>query len=233
VAGVPGELERKRRPNPRGQGGRLRDELLNAASGLLAAGGRDTELTLRSVARAAGVAAPSVYQHFADLDELMLALVRHHLADLAAAIDAALDDAALDNASDQPASAALEVMAHAYVRWGLDHPGHYTVVFEGKVLRHLTYEQEAALLAGTDLFERFAMLTAAATGAIDAPIDPGTDPQLVATALWTCLHGLVALRIAKPAYPWPPLDEHVNAVLRQFTQHRVPDPPPGNHHAGA
>src|SRR6185437_6193275 len=78
-----------RRPNPRGQGGRLRDELLDAASGLLAVGGRDAELTLRSVARAAGVAAPSVYQHFADLDELMLALVRYHLADLAAAIEAA------------------------------------------------------------------------------------------------------------------------------------------------
>src|SRR5712691_7955762 len=80
----------RRTPNPRGQGGRLRDELLDAASGLLAAGGRDAELTLRSVARAAGVAAPSVYQHFADLDELMLALVRHHLADLATAIGNAL-----------------------------------------------------------------------------------------------------------------------------------------------
>jgi hypothetical protein len=28
------------------------------------------------------------------------------------------------------------------------------------------------------------------------------------------LHGLVALRIAKPAYPWPPLDEHLEGVLR-------------------
>ncbi|HET7015296.1 MAG TPA: WHG domain-containing protein [Streptosporangiaceae bacterium] len=202
-----------RRPNPRGQGGRLRDELLDAASGLLAVGGRDAELTLRSVARAAGVAAPSVYQHFADLDELMLALVRYHLADLAAAIDAALAPVA-----GQPATEQLEVMAHAYVRWGLDHPGPYTVVFEGKVLRHLTREQEAALLAGpvlaegddplstpAGLFERLARLTATATGA--------GNPQLTATALWTCLHGLVALRIAKPAYPWPPLDEHVGAVL--------------------
>lgn len=197
--------DRKRRPNPRGQGSRLRDELLDAASGLLLAGGRDTELTLRSVARSAGVAAPSVYQHFADLDELMLALVRYHLADLAAAIDTALVNTTLADAGDRPATGQLEVMARAYVRWGLDHPGPYTVVFEGKVLRHLTREQEAALLAGTDLFERLAALTAAATGT--------SDPQLVATALWTCLHGLVALRIAKPAYPWPPLDEHVAAVL--------------------
>jgi AcrR family transcriptional regulator len=191
----------RRRPNPRGQGGRLRDELLDAASGLLITQGPDAELTLRSVARAAGVAAPSVYQHFADLDELMLALVRHHLADLAGAVESALPPVA-----DRPAGEQLAVMARAYVRWGLDHPGPYTVVFEGKVLRHLTRDQEAALLAGTDLFERLITLTAAATEA--------TDPQLVATALWTCLHGLVALRIAKPAYPWPPLADHVDAVLR-------------------
>src|SRR5262249_3085145 len=158
--------------------GRLRDELLDAASGLLAAQGRDAELTLRSVARAAGVAAPSVYQHFADLDELMLALVRYHLADFAAAIEIALRPVA-----SQPAIAQLEVMARAYVRWGLDHPGPYTVVFEGKALRHLTREQEAALLAGTDLFERLTELAAEATATQD-PIQP-IDPQLVATALWT------------------------------------------------
>lgn len=93
--------------------------------------------------------------------------------------------------ADRPAGERLGVTARAYVRWGLDHPGPYTVVFEGKVLRHLTREQEAALLAGTDLFERFIALTAAAT--------PTSEPQLIATALWTCLHGLVALRIAKPA----------------------------------
>lgn len=195
------DQQSRRQPNPRGQGSRLRDELLDAASGLLVAGGRDTELTLRSVARAAGVAAPSVYQHFADLDELMLALVRYHLADLTASIEAALAPV-----GDRPAAEQLAVIAHAHVRWGLEHPGPYTVVFEGKVLRHLTREQETALMAGTDLFRRLTALTAAATGAVDA--------ELAATAFWTCLHGLVALRIAKPAYPWPPLEEHLAAVLR-------------------
>lgn len=208
---VASDRQPRRRPNPRGQGGRLRDELLEAASGLLITQGPDAELTLRSVARAAGVAAPSVYQHFADLDELMLALVRHHLADLAAAIEKALGPQA-----DRPAGEQLGVMARAYVRWGLDHPGPYTVVFEGKVLRHLTREQEAALLAGTDLFERLITLTAAATQA--------ADPQLVATALWTCLHGLVALRIAKPAYPWPPLADHVDSVLSPIWRAVAPEP---------
>ncbi|HEX9624298.1 MAG TPA: TetR/AcrR family transcriptional regulator [Streptosporangiaceae bacterium] len=201
----------RRTPNPRGQGGRLRDELLDAASGLLAAGGRDAELTLRSVARAAGVAAPSVYQHFADLDELMLALVRHHLADLATAIGNALLPV-----RTRPAAEQLRVMGHAYVRWGLDHPGPYTVVFEGKVLRHLTREQEAALLAGTDLFEQLITVTAA--------VSQASDPELAATAIWTSLHGVVALRIAKPAYPWPELDQHVDAVLSSAWRAATPAP---------
>jgi AcrR family transcriptional regulator len=198
----------RRQPNPRGQGSRLRGELLDAASSLLEAGGRDAELTLRAVARAAGVAAPSIYQHFADLDELMLALIRAHLADLAGAIELALRPV-----RDQPAAAQLRVISHAYVRWGLDHPGPYPVVFDGKVLRQLTTDQEAALLAGTDLFSLLISLTAAAIG-------PGRDPELAATALWTALHGVVALRLAKPAYPWPPLSDHVNAVLDAHWQPR-------------
>ncbi len=191
----------QRRPNPRGQGGRLREELLTAATGLLAEGGKDAQLTLRAVARAAGVAAPSVYQQFSDLDELMLALIRRHLAELADAIAAALAPVA-----DQPPGRQLHAVSHAYAGWGLDHPGPYSVVFDGKVLRQLTREQEAAMMAGTDLFDDLAGLVAAVLG-------PGTDPVVAGTALWTALHGVVALRIAKPAYPWPPLGEHVDAVL--------------------
>lgn len=191
----------RRQPNPRGQGNRLRDELLDAASRLLAADGRDAELTLRGIARAAGVAAPSVYQQFGDLDELMLALIRHHMAELAQAIAAALA-----TVSDAPATEKLHVISHAYVSWGLSHPGPYTVVFDGKVLRQLTREQEAAMLAGTDLFDVLIAITAAV-------VSPGQDPLLAATALWTALHGVVTLRLAKPAYPWPPLADHVTAVL--------------------
>lgn len=191
----------RRTPNPRGQGSRLRDELLAAASALLATDGRDAELTLRGIARAAGVAAPSVYQQFSDLDDLMLALIRHHLAELGQAIAAALA-----KVTDAPAAEKLKVISHAYTRWGLANPGPYTVVFDGKVLRQLTREQESAMLAGTDLFDVLIAITADV-------VTPGQDPALAATSLWTALHGVVTLRLAKPAYPWPPLTDHVDAVL--------------------
>src|SRR5438445_3562284 len=102
-----------RTANPRGAGTRLREELLDAATRLLAAGGRDAVLTLRGVAREAGVAAPSVYAHFTDLDELVLELIGRHLADLAEVVRAAVRTADPDDAAD-----ALRAAAYAYVRWG-------------------------------------------------------------------------------------------------------------------
>lgn len=190
-----------RSPNRRGQGGRLRDELLAAATRLLETRGRDAELTLRGVAREAGVAAPSVYSHFPDLDALMLELIAVQLAALGDALASADRRTRHRRAVDR-----LGAMAHAYVRWGLDHPGPYTVLFEGKALRRLTRDQELAMLAGTDLFGRLAGLLATLP-------EPPADPELAATAVWTSLHGLVALRLAKPAYPWPPLRKHVDSVL--------------------
>lgn len=195
-----GQPER-REANPRGHGTRLRDELLDAATRLLETGGRDAELTLRGVAREAGVSAPSVYAHFATLDDLVVDVVRRHVTDLGAALHRTLGRSARKPAADR-----LRAVARAYVRWGLEHPGPYTVVFEGRALRRLTPEDERALLAGVDLLDDLAGLL--------ADLDPPpADLALAATGVWTALHGVVSLRLAKPAYPWPSVDRHLDAVL--------------------
>ena len=191
-----------RTANPRGAGIRLREELLGAATRLLDAGGRDAVLTLRGVAREAGVAAPSVYPHFADLDALILELIRRHLADLTAVVRAAVGTA------DGPADA-LRAAALAYARWGLDRPGPYTVVFEGRALRQLTRDEDLGLSAGDDLREDLVALLRA------LPRRPD-DVETTAIALWSALHGVVALRTAKPAYPWPALEAHVAAVIEPY-----------------
>jgi AcrR family transcriptional regulator len=61
-----------RKRNPRGQGERLRDDIIEAASRLLADPAAPP-LTLRAVAREVGVAATSVYLHFDSIDTLTLA----------------------------------------------------------------------------------------------------------------------------------------------------------------
>lgn len=52
-----------------------RHRILMAALQLVEEGRSPSELGLREVARAAGMAAPSIYNHFSDMDELGLALV--------------------------------------------------------------------------------------------------------------------------------------------------------------
>ncbi|HUG85827.1 MAG TPA: helix-turn-helix domain-containing protein, partial [Euzebya sp.] len=59
---------------PAGGGDQLRHELLDAAEALLIEKGSVTDVSLRHVARTVGVSATSVYLHFADKDDLMLAV---------------------------------------------------------------------------------------------------------------------------------------------------------------
>ena len=68
---VPG----RRRKNRRGEGVRLRVELIEATARLLEASGDAQVLTLAAVAREARIAAPSIYRHFSDRNELVEAVV--------------------------------------------------------------------------------------------------------------------------------------------------------------
>src|SRR5499425_674302 len=83
-----------RQRNKRGEGERLRDDIIEAASRLLADPAAPP-LSLRAVAREVGVAATSVYLHFDDVESLVRAVASRRFTDLIRAQDAArteLDD---------------------------------------------------------------------------------------------------------------------------------------------
>lgn len=63
-----------RRRNQRGHGSLLRDEIISAATRLIDTVQNEGEVSLRGIAREAGIAAPSVYAHFADRDEVLMAV---------------------------------------------------------------------------------------------------------------------------------------------------------------
>src|SRR5579859_2269679 len=109
--------ERKR--NPRGQGNRLREDIVTAASAMLADPAAPP-LTLRGVARAVGVAATSVYLHFNDVEALVLEVARRAFGELRAAQEAAMD--AVTGPCERLRAGAL-----AYCDWGMANPGHAPV----------------------------------------------------------------------------------------------------------
>jgi AcrR family transcriptional regulator len=191
---------RQRQRNPRGHGDRLRSDIIAAASQLLA-DPKAPPLTLRGVARAAGVAATSVYLHFADTDELVLAVADQHFGALVAAQQAAHDAAATPRD-------AIHAMALAYCEFGLDNPGLYQVMLTSPLPA-----TDPKLIPGRASFEQRTAAIAEVLGASDDPDNPASAAFRASTLLWQLLHGAINLRISRPIFPWPPLEETVSTAV--------------------
>jgi AcrR family transcriptional regulator len=190
----------RRRKNRRGEGARLRAELVEAAARLLESSGDAHVLTLTAIAREAGIAAPSVYRHFSGLSPLIEAVV----ADRFQRLDEALVDAM--TAAPHPAKA-LRACCAAYCRFGLEHPGHYQVLFSADLA--LSPDRP-----GDRPGERvFGRLVSVIQACVDAGYARHEDPSMMAVNVWVALHGIVSLRTSRPHHPWPPVDTLVNAAL--------------------
>lgn len=200
--GEPGPRRRHRR----GEGARLRGELIDAASRLLAELGDAERLSIRAVARAAGVTAPSTYRHFPDKRSLVRAVVEERFRDF----DRVLDQA--EAGSSDPFDA-LKRRSRAYLRFAREHPGHYRVLFSATSLgpRDVgTYGKSPHPGAAS-----FFALVDGVQRCLDAGARSGSDREafFLAVQLWIALHGMVDLRISKPEMPWPPMEALLEATL--------------------
>lgn len=147
--------------------GDLRSALLAAASQILEEQGL-AALSLREAARRAGVSHNAPYRHFPDRDSL--------LAELAAEGFRQLGQAMRGKQGRE--------MGEAYVRFALENPSRFRLMFGGQVR-----------------LERHAALASAARGTHDALVQafraqPGiADAEKAAAAAWSLVHGLAQLLI--------------------------------------
>lgn len=196
-----GATERRRR-NRRGEGERLREEIVAAASELLAESGDPRQLTLRGVAKRVGIAATSIYPHFADVEHLAIAVAERRFAELAAR------QQALEAEMSSPGDALL-ARCRAYCRFGLENPAHYRIMFLADLGPSLTFTFDQA--PGRQAFE-------ALVGAIRRCQEAGVvaarrDPFRLATLVWAAEHGIVSLRLTRRRFPWPELDDLVDEAV--------------------
>jgi AcrR family transcriptional regulator len=189
-----------RRRNPRGQGEQLRAEIVGAAARLLNELGDDQALSMRAVARAVGVAATSVYPHFADRDALVLAV-------MAACHQQLLAAAERGEAGHRDPARRLRAHLLAQIDWALDHPGLYKVLHESGVNRRAAQPYKQALLDRT-------------TDAVRACLgDPdAADAATIAFDLRTAVNGMLSVRVNEATRDWPPprqqLDRFIAGLLR-------------------
>ena len=101
--------------NRRGEGGRLREEILAGATELLEETGSEDAVTLRAVARRVGISAPSIYAHFPDREAIVDAIVDSAFDDFNTAIYSAIDGVT------EPL-VRLRAGCAAYLRFAADRP---------------------------------------------------------------------------------------------------------------
>ena len=166
--------------------GSLRAALVDAAAELASERG-DAALSLREVARRAGVSQAAPYHYFPDKSALVAAVAEEgfRLFDAAQAT-------ALQQAPDDPVQR-LAAFAVSYVRFALDRPHYFKVMFRPHLVEPGKYPGLGA--AAGRIFERLADTVRAArlaSGHDDA------DPWAAATAIWAVPHGLALLYLEGP-----------------------------------
>ncbi len=213
--GAAASTSQRRKRNVRGQGSKLTEDIVAAALALIDRTGSAESVTLRAVAREIGIAAPSIYSHFADRDAIVMAVVARVFDELASAIETGVRSAA-----DDPAER-LVAGCQRYVRWGLQHPARYRVLFSEPrtdSVQAADYCKPVVIGPGDKPVlafgaEAFALLVEAITECVRAGVSSSTDVVADGTAVWVALHGTVTLRTTLPGFPWP---EPVAAFVRQL-----------------
>lgn len=175
--------------------GDLRRQLLAEAARIAAGSGPDA-LTLRELARRAGVSHAAPVHHFPTRRDLMTALATEGFTLLSAALTEVGGD----------------IYDHGvtYVTWALAHPGHYAVMWTPR----LTDEQDASLttarMATWSILER-----AVADARADGSESEGARDA--AYAAFAVVHGLAGIWLSG-ATPLPPdPDSRARAIVRHLT----------------
>ncbi len=160
----------------------LRATVLTVAAEIVATEGPDA-LSLREVARRAGVSHQAPYRHFDSREAVLATLATEGFAGLADALEAAeqedLDAHAVDS-------------ARAYVGFALASPGHYRVMFRPDMVRFdghpMLYAQSA---------RAWEALRALAVRLADDGRIVG-DEETAMAWLWSLVHGLASLLLDGP-----------------------------------
>lgn len=199
------EPARPRTRNRRGEGGLLRPQILTAAAELLDEHGSEEAVTLRAVARRAGIAAPSIYGHFADRQAILVAVVTEAFTELQQQLEGA-------GSSDDPV-ADLHAVCAAYLAFADSRPERYRAMFGGVWNAARAVDESAVTGAEAAAFgqDALAVIAGCLRACADAGRSTSTDPGADAVALWLGLHGLAHQRAVARAFPWP--DDIVERII--------------------
>ncbi len=195
-------MVKEARPQPHGDVRRL---VLDAALAVIEKNGAEA-LSMREVARQAGVSHQAPYHYFGDRLGIFAAIAEEGFRGLGEGFREALSD------GDNTAKPSLT----AYVHFALEHRGHFRVMFRSDISGVITHP--ATLKAAEDAYNELMNLVMRTIG---MPADIHTATTW-ATLLWSVAHGLATLLIDGPIEARLPADialaDHISSVIDLSSQ---------------
>lgn len=175
----------------RRKGADRRDEILNAASALYVSFG-PSKTTTRQIAQAVGISQPSLYAHFPTKEALSHALAARAFGFLEDRIDRVkrLDLSPHDR---------LKALITGYIAFALEESAAYKIAFMLDLALDHAHFQSLQHATGLSSFHIFASKIAELQ--TEKFVRPGPT-DMIAQSIWASMHGLCALLLARPQFPW-------------------------------
>ncbi len=163
--------------NPKARG-TSREHIIDVSRAIIEDEGVE-QLTIRRIAETINRTQPAVYQHFESKDAILAAVVVQGFTALTERLQRAVRE-------KEPVLIAL---ANAYVRFGLERPKLYEIMFVGQPA--ITFADPAATPLPAQSAFRIVAAAVGESGLEPAQVDNVTE------VVWAALHGLVMLSITK------------------------------------
>lgn len=163
--------------------GSLASALLEEAASMIAEGGAES-VTMRELGKRLGVSRAAPYRHFSDKSALLVAVAAAGFTKLGEQLRT------LEHGEGEPGVEHIRRMGEAYVRFALENPAHYRLMYGREALarEELPELREAA----NTLFDGLARAFEACQAAGEIKQQ---DPRHQAYMAWGAVHGLASLLV--------------------------------------
>lgn len=196
----------------KGDGHLRRAEILEAAERIFIAEGYEGA-TIRKIADEVGVSSTALYMHFQDKGCILLEICERTLRLL-------LDRNREIAAKPLDAVVRVKMMLEAYMRWGMEHPNAYQLVYSAPRPPSAAGWPDDTVDLSNQCYEIFCSVVReiAANGRLRTG-----SADSAGQALWMSCHGVVALLAARPLFPWVEREELIQVTLEGLLHGLVAD----------
>jgi len=184
----------------------LREEILEVSKEILIEDGF-SKMSMRKIAKRADITATSIYLHFKNKDDLLLALIEESIKNLKSALINVIDPS-------KDLIRQLEDLADTYIDYALKHPQEYQVIYMVRPEEMPKYPKEKF----KNIRSTYELLADIISEGKKNDLIDVESSLISAYTLWAQLHGVVSVILSKRLDTRIPRDQFIEQAVENIIQ---------------